>query len=372
MRTARRLAAPTPYPTGCLRGPRASDTPCNRLQRAYHTTSTAQTPTTATRPGTPSHPHTQPPSMGIHTTFPAFSPPITPDPDTHGQTQAATRPGPHPSTRSTAQPAPGRTLAQTPRSGLQAGQPQLWSKHRPEPTATTGGGRSRALGRKHQPHPCWGLQENCHPTQPTPTTAKPGSGPENSTPGPTFPTPITTHRRYHRPQDGTAAGDTQARHTTRGRQHCCTAAPTAEACACSVRTSSPLFLSLKQNKKQQRDNRTRQIKGGGPQQCNQHQAPAAQCAHIGKQAPSGHGHRAQNKQDVHSGGQASQGARETTDTYTPRVAEGQGTTNHAPRVGRTGATQPTHRADSRSSSTKTLVRGRPGCIRDDGKCHPET
>ena len=140
-----------------------------------------------------------------------------------------------------------------------------YSNSPPLPTATTASGRSRAPGHKHQPQPSWALQEHCHPTRPNPTTTKPGSGPKNSTPGPTFPTPITTHMRYHRPQDSTAAGDTQGRHTARGTQHCCTAAPTAHACACSVRASSHLFLSIeKQQEATKKQQKNANKRGGTP------------------------------------------------------------------------------------------------------------
>ena len=52
------------------------------------------------------------------------------------------------------------------------------------------------------------------------------------------------------------------------------------------------------------------------------------------------------------------------------AAEGQERTN-TPWVGRTGATQPTHRASGRSGTPRPLVRARPGCIGDHGKRHPE-
>ena len=55
--------------------------------------------------------------------------------------------------------------------------------------------------------------------------------------------------------------------------------------------------------------------------------------------------------------------------HTRREAEGQERTN-TPWVGRTGATQPTHRASGRSGTPRPLVRARPGCIGDHGKRHP--
>ena len=58
-------------------------------------------------------------------------------------------------------------------------------------------------------------------------------------------------------------------------------------------------------------------------------------------------------------------------TFKSRAAEGQVTTNHTPRVGRTGATQPTHRASSRGGTPRRLVLARLGCIGDHGKRHPE-
>ena len=66
-----------------------------------------------------------------------------------------------------------------------------------------------------------------------------------------------------------------------------------------------------------------------------------------------------------------QGANGTAQTCTPRAAKGQVTTKHTPRVGRMGATQPTHRASSRGGTRRPLVRAWPGCIKDNGKRHSE-
>ena len=59
---------------------------------------------------------------------------------------------------------------------------------------------------------------------------------------------------------------------------------------------------------------------------------------------------------------------DTAHTSTPRAAEGQ-ERNNTPWVGRTGATQPTRRASGRRSTSRPLVRARPGCIKDHGKRH---
>ena len=63
-------------------------------------------------------------------------------------------------------------------------------------------------------------------------------------------------------------------------------------------------------------------------------------------------------------------AQDTAHTCTRRAAEGQERTN-TPWVGRTGATQPTHRASSRGGTPRPLVPARPGCIGDHGKRQPE-
>ena len=44
---------------------------------------------------------------------------------------------------------------------------------------------------------------------------------------------------------------------------------------------------------------------------------------------------------------------------------------YIPRAGRTGATQPTDWASNRRGTPRPLVRARPGCIGDHGKCHTE-
>ena len=84
----------------------------------------------------------------------------------------------------------------------------------------------------------------------------------------------------------------------------------------------------------------------------QHNTPSE---HTGEQEPAGPGHR-----------------RRTTANRagTRRATEGQERTN-TPWVGRTGATQPTHRASGRSGTPRPLVRARPGCIGDHGKRHLE-
>ena len=64
------------------------------------------------------------------------------------------------------------------------------------------------------------------------------------------------------------------------------------------------------------------------------------------------------------------GAERPRTLHTRRAAEGQERTS-TPWVGRTGATQPTHRASGRSGTPRPLVRARPGCIGDHGKRHPE-
>ena len=64
------------------------------------------------------------------------------------------------------------------------------------------------------------------------------------------------------------------------------------------------------------------------------------------------------------------GAKRPRTLHTRRAAEGQERTNTS-WVGRTGATQPTHRASGRSGTPRPLVRARPGCIGDHGKRHPE-
>ena len=63
-------------------------------------------------------------------------------------------------------------------------------------------------------------------------------------------------------------------------------------------------------------------------------------------------------------------AQDTTHMCTRRAAEGQKKTN-TPWVGRTWATQPTHRAGSRGDTPRPLVRARPGCIGDHRKRHLE-
>ena len=64
-------------------------------------------------------------------------------------------------------------------------------------------------------------------------------------------------------------------------------------------------------------------------------------------------------------------ALDTARANVPRAAEGQGATNHTPRVGRTWAIQPTRQASSSRGTPRPLVRARPGCIRDHFKHHPE-
>ena len=64
-------------------------------------------------------------------------------------------------------------------------------------------------------------------------------------------------------------------------------------------------------------------------------------------------------------------AQDTAHAHALRAAEGQGATNHTPRVRCTGATQPVRQASGRSGPPRTLIRARPGCIADNGKSHPE-
>ena len=66
-----------------------------------------------------------------------------------------------------------------------------------------------------------------------------------------------------------------------------------------------------------------------------------------------------------------QGAVDTAHTCALRAAEGRESTSHNPRVGRTGATQPTQRPSSRGGTPRPLVRARAGGIGDHGKHHPE-
>ena len=93
--------------------------------------------------------------------------------------------------------------------------------------------------------------------------------------------------------------------------------------------------------------------------------------HTGEQKPNGPGHRS--SKTTHRAGapvNRSQEAQDTAHTCTCRAAEGQERTNR-PWVGRTGATQPTHRASSRGGPPRQLVRARPGRIGDHGTRHPE-
>ena len=60
-------------------------------------------------------------------------------------------------------------------------------------------------------------------------------------------------------------------------------------------------------------------------------------------------------------------ARDTAHAHAPRATEGQGATNHTPKVGRTGATQPTRWASGRSGTPRPPVESRPGCMGDHGK-----
>ena len=93
--------------------------------------------------------------------------------------------------------------------------------------------------------------------------------------------------------------------------------------------------------------------------------------HTGEQEPSGPGHRT--SKATHQAGtpvNRSQVAQDAAHTCTRRAAEGEKRTN-TPWVGRTGATQPTHRASSRGCTPRPLVRARPGCIGDGGKHQPE-
>ena len=66
-----------------------------------------------------------------------------------------------------------------------------------------------------------------------------------------------------------------------------------------------------------------------------------------------------------------QGAMDNGCACATREAQGQVPTNHTPRDVRTWATQPTHRASSRSGTPSPLVRAWPSCIGDYGKYHPE-
>ena len=61
----------------------------------------------------------------------------------------------------------------------------------------------------------------------------------------------------------------------------------------------------------------------------------------------------------------------TAHAHTPRAAKPQHATVYIPRVGRTGATQPTRQISGRSGTRRPLVRARPGCIGDHGKRQPE-
>ena len=99
--------------------------------------------------------------------------------------------------------------------------------------------------------------------------------------------------------------------------------------------------------------------------------------HTGEQRPRGHGHRKhrtlkETPQRAHAPVNELQGTIETAHACTPRAAEGQGATNHTPRVGRTGAMQPTRRASSRSGTPRPLVCVGPGCIRCVGKHHADS
>ena len=93
--------------------------------------------------------------------------------------------------------------------------------------------------------------------------------------------------------------------------------------------------------------------------------------HTSEQEPSGPEHRTRNAtQRASTWVTRSQVAQDTAHTCTRRAAGGRGKTN-TPWVGRTGATQPTHRASSRGSTPSPLVRARSGCIGDHGKRQPE-
>ena len=63
--------------------------------------------------------------------------------------------------------------------------------------------------------------------------------------------------------------------------------------------------------------------------------------------------------------------RDTAHAHARRAAKGQDATVYTPRVGCTGETQPTHRANGRSGTPKPLVGARPGSFGYHGKRHPE-
>ena len=97
----------------------------------------------------------------------------------------------------------------------------------------------------------------------------------------------------------------------------------------------------------------------GPGHLMQSNAPSG---HTGEQEPSGP--RRRTSKATHRAGtpvNRSQVTQDTARTCIRRVAEGQEGSN-TPWVGRTGATQPTHRASSRGGTPRLLVRARPGCI----------
>ena len=93
--------------------------------------------------------------------------------------------------------------------------------------------------------------------------------------------------------------------------------------------------------------------------------------HTNEQEPSGPGHRTC-KATQRMGTQVNRRevAQDTAHTCVSRATEGGATTNHTPWVGRTGATQLTHRASSRGGTPRLLVQARPGCIAEHGKRHP--
>ena len=91
-----------------------------------------------------------------------------------------------------------------------------------------------------------------------------------------------------------------------------------------------------------------------------------------EQEPSGPGQRTRNAtQRTGTPVNRSQVAQDTAHTCATGATERRAATNHTTWVGRTGASQPTHRARSRGGTPRPLVRARPGCIGDHGKPHPE-
>ena len=64
-------------------------------------------------------------------------------------------------------------------------------------------------------------------------------------------------------------------------------------------------------------------------------------------------------------------AQDTAPAHAPRAAEGQDATVYTPKIGRTGAMQPTHQAYRRSGTAKALVEAWPGCIGNHDKRHRE-